>query len=52
MAAGALADGADGDDWRSPYFWAGFVTLGAMAKSKDGRSGALPTARGVPDNHA
>lgn len=52
MAAGALADGADGDDWRSPYFWAGFVTLGAMAKSKDGRSDALPTARGVPGNHA
>ena len=29
MAAGRLADASAWEDWRSPYYWAGFIALGA-----------------------
>jgi CHAT domain-containing protein len=29
MAAGLLTGTCEGEDWRRPYFWAGFAALGA-----------------------
>ena len=41
MAAGRLTDARDGEDWRRPYFWAGFAALGAAgAAFADARPGS------------
>jgi len=40
MAAGLLTD-PDGEDWRSPYFWAGFAALGG-ARTDSSNKGSVP----------